>query len=578
VHSRPFRSLTAFTLTTALACAVAFQALAAGAKDKEAQKLLDQAMQEDYLSLELEKAEKKLDDALKKCGKDGCSKPLVAKVHVALATIYGASNKLDKAKEELVAALAADPNAALDPSFTTPELAKAFKEAQAAGGGATGGGEEHGGGEEAPKPKKAPGGDIAHTPVAEQVVNTPVPVYIEIPEEYAAEKATLKYKPFGGKSWKTVEMKKMGAGFGAEIPCEDVTTTGDVKYYIIAIDGGGEPAGQAGSLKAPYKVSIKNEIDGVAPSLPGKKAPDQCKAKEDCPPGLPGCPDKTSSGKHGDKGWGDSCEESAECKEGYICLNGSCEEGTESSEPKSSSKTKKNLVGISGALDFLLIGGAEGVCNGNDPSYACFRQGTDRQYFSKNANVSQTNAIQGGFGVAGGRAMLTYDRLLSEKLGLSAGARLGFAFGGSPTPASSDHPLKEGQSVASSFLPVHGELRLSYSFGKSLFELKKIRPYIFVGGGLAQVNASVPVTVCATTDSKGHALGSVDSKGICKGKGKATQLDAYQVTGLNFIGFGAGAVYALTPTFGVSAELKAMVMMTTTGLVFEPTIGPVFAF
>lgn len=580
---RPFRSLTAFALTSLLIGGLSVQALAAGAKDKEAQKLLTQAMDEDYLSVEFDKAEKKLAEALKKCGSDGCSPALVGKVNVALGTVYGANNKLDRAKDAFVAALKADSSATLDSALSTPELEKAFKAAQALVGKSGEEPTEEPSEDEPVKPKKkskAPGGDIAHTPVPEQVVNTPVPVYIEIPEEYGAEKATLKYKPFGGTSWKTLTLKKMGDGFGAEIPCDDVTTTGDLKYYIVVIDESGEPAGQAGSLKAPYKVAIKNQIDTEDPSLPGKKPPRQCMAKEDCPPGLPGCPDKKSGQKRGDKDWGASCETSSECKAEFICLNGSCETGTETSDSSSSSSstTKKNVIGLSIGLDLMLISGSEEVCSGTDASYVCFQRDSNKQFYGKPAKVDQTNAINGGFGVAGARVMLSYDRLLSEKLGLGLGARIGFAFGGQPSRDENTKPFRGApQGDALGFLPLHLEGRLAYSFGNPLFEQKKLRPFIFLGGGIGQVSGSVPVDVCNTVDAKGKPA-TLDTAGKCKGKGHKELVDAYQVTGLGFIGLGGGAVYGITPNFGVSAELKMMFMVPTFGVIFEPTVGPVFAF
>src|SRR5262249_26263424 len=153
------------------------------------------------------------------------------------------------------------------------------------------------------------------------------PIYIEPSDEVPLAKVTLRYKPFGATQYKSVEMKKMGKGYGAEIPCEDVTTTGDIKYFFAFTGTDGEAAGGLGSNKEPFRTTIKNESEGDAPKLPGKKPPSQCKAKGDCPPGLPGCEEKKSSGgPRGDKGWGSSCDQTQECKEGLMCLNGTCAE------------------------------------------------------------------------------------------------------------------------------------------------------------------------------------------------------------------------------------------------------------
>ena len=595
MHLRPFRSLFAFSLTSLSLLALAAAAHAGGAKGKGAMQLADPAMDEDLLSGEFAKAEKKLNEALKKCGKDGCSNGVLGKLHIALGTVHGGNGKLDLAKEEFGKALQVDPKAALNDSLTTPELKKAYDEAKkSAGKGGDGGdkGEGGDGGDGGEKPgKKEPKGDIPHTPPAEQAVNTPVPVYVEIPEEVGAEKVTLKYKPFGAKQWKTAEMKPIGDGWGAEIPCEDVTTTGDIKYYIIAKDAAGDPAATAGSLKDPYKVPIKNDIEGDPPSLPGKKAPDACAAKEDCPPGLPGCPN--AGGKRGDKGWGASCEQTQECSAGLVCLNGSCEEGKDDGSDgggKPGGKGKKNLVGLFGQVDLMLISGAENVCSGDDPAYACFYPSDTpdvggTQFYGNPATKAGTNGISGGFGIGGARVMLAFDRTLLESVGLGAGLRVGYAFGGSP---SSDTAPPGGTSYppplqAKSFLPVHAEARAIYS-PLGGFEEKKIRPFVFAGGGIAQVNASVPVTLCDKATYKGDDIPFASRKSGCPADEPSNtgsvprELEAYQITGLGFVGVGAGATYGLTSSFGVAAELKVMFMVPTFGVVFAPTIGPVFAF
>jgi hypothetical protein len=570
VHFRPLRSLTALAIATALlgAASSAF----AGPKDKEAQKLYDGAINEDYLNADFAKAEKKLKDAVTKCGSDGCSPELLGKIHVALGTVYGVGlSKPDDAKKEFVAALKADKGAALDPSLTTPELTKLFEEAKkSAGGSGSSGGS---------KPP-APSGDASHTPPPESPVNTPLPIYIEPSEEVPLSKVTLRYKPFGATQYKSVEMKKMGKGYGAEIPCEDVTTTGDIKYFFAFTGSDGEPAGGLGSNKEPFRTTIKNEIEGEPPKLPGKKPPAQCKAKEDCPPGLPGCPDKKSSGPRGDKGWGSSCEQTQECKEGLMCLNGTCEEDKGGSggggDGDGGKKKRMNLVSAGAQFDLLLIKGAEQVCSPfgeASSSYACFYQGTSRQFAGEPLPVGKTNGLQGGFGYADVRVIAGYDRQISSKVGFSIGARIGFAIGGSPTPDNDAELAKRKINSALGFLPLHAELRASYHIMGSMMDDKKFRPYVFIAPiGFAQVNAAVPVTVCDGI----LANGEMPSKGC--GTGVARNLSAYQITGRNFSGLGVGTTFGITPLFGLFVEAKVMFLWPTFGVAISPTIGPVFNF
>ncbi|WP_437668664.1 hypothetical protein [Sorangium sp. So ce131] len=550
-------------------------------------KLHDQAMDEDYLSVEFDKAEKKLKDALKRCEKNACTKPVIGKLHIALGTVYGGGNKLDQAKAQFVLALQADPKAALIDALTTPELAQAFKDAQkeAQAGGKAGAEAAPGEGGGKP-PAKIAEGDVSHTPVAEQAVNTPVPVYIEIPEEIDASKATLRYKPFGSQKWKSLEMGRVGDGFGVEIPCEDVTTTGDIRYYIILRDEAGDPVGTAGSLKAPHRVPIKNEIE-TEPSLPGQEPPKRCAAKEDCPPGLPGCPE-AGGGKRGDKGWGASCDETTECQSGLVCLNGTCEQGAEGGAPDGAAtgKGNRNVIGLWGQLDLLLIRGTDYVCSGSDAAYACFYPGGDgKQFYGEPIDLPGTNGVKGGLGAAGGRVMVSYDRQIFSNLPLLAGVRLGFAFGGSPT--SKDAPVtwagderSNPHLQALSFMPIHAELRATYFLlGDRIVEKGGFRPYVFLSPiGLAQVNASVPVDVCDRRNEEGGLQTGIGSNRCPASSRLVEDLEAYQITGLNFSGAGAGVTYGITPNLGVSAELKLMLMWPTLGLVIAPTIGPVFGF
>ena len=288
-----------FTLLIALSVLTALfsshVAEAAGKKDKDALKLYDKAMDEDYLSVEFDKAEVKLKKALDTCGKDGCSPEVLGKIHVGMATVHGVGqSKLDAAKTDLVAALKADPSCKLIDGLTTPELEKKFKEAKdeaggkSSGSGGTNDGGEGGEGGEGGAAPAAKVGDFAHTPLAEAPINTPLPIFAEVPDDIGATKVVVRYKPYGGNKWQTLQLKKIENGFGGEIPCSDITTTGDVRYYIIATDDQGLSLAQAGSLKEPFRVPVKNKISGDAPSLPGKNPPKACAAAQECPPGLPG--------------------------------------------------------------------------------------------------------------------------------------------------------------------------------------------------------------------------------------------------------------------------------------------------
>lgn len=583
MHSRPFRSLFAVGFASLLMFSFANVADAAG-KDADAAKAMDKAM-DDYLNTKFDDAIKKIKTAIKNCG--SCSAETQGKLHVLLGTIYGAGqSNLSDAQSEFSAALKADPGAKLDPSLSNDDLKKAFAAAKKGGGKSSGGDDDE---EEKPKkPKKAAGGDLSYTPPTEGQVNTPLAIAIEIPEDLEAKKVTLHYKGFGATEYKTVELKKLGKKWGGLIPCEEVSTTGDLKFYIIAKDDSGDDAGSAGSKTAPYTVTIKNEVDEV-PALPGQDPPKQCKAKEDCPPGLPGCKDQNAA--TGDQApIGAACETKSDCNSGEDCVDGHCKAGE-----APSGNAKRNLVTLTGGLDMLVISGQDdGVCSGTNASYSCFYQDGSGQFYGVPAERSGTNGIQGGFSIAGGRILASYDRQLGHG-GFMLGLRAGYAFGGSPS--SPNQPVNNNASTnalnaskvwdgsqAKSFMPIHAELRATYHLGgDGVLEAKKFKPYFFLGGGLAQVNGSVPVDICDQLDAQGNVetMKSKDCNGAktINGAGaRAVTVDAYQITGLNFVGLGAGGVFGLTPTFGIAAEIKVMFMVPTFGVVFAPSLGPAIAF
>src|SRR5260221_3506758 len=108
-------------------------------------------------------------------------------------------SRSDAGKAELAEAFKADPEVALDPDLTTPEVETAFvtvavslgiepkwapKEATAAGkpsGAAS---------------RAAAEGDIVHTPPAEQAVSTPVPLYVEAAPGASFPKGKVPYRPY----------------------------------------------------------------------------------------------------------------------------------------------------------------------------------------------------------------------------------------------------------------------------------------------------------------------------------------------------------------------------------------------
>ncbi len=537
---------------------------AAGKKDKEATKLIAQAMDEDYLNVDFDKAEAKLKKALDACSKDACSPEVLAKVHVALATVHGVGqSKLDVAKADLVNAVKADPNVKLLDGLSTPELEAKLKEAQAeAGGGSATGGSSEGGsagtGGSTGSGTPAPAGDFQHTPVSEQEVNYPVPVFAEVPAEVGATKVIVRYKAYGGTKWETLNLDKMEGGWGAEIPCDASSSAGELKYFIIGSDESGTPVVTAGSMKAPFKVPVKAKV-ADRPGLPGKPAPKRCIVKEDCPPGLPGC-----EGAAGGKTEGAICDESAECASGLGCESGVCTPNGDGPETPAG-PGKHHVITVGAQFDLAYIGDGTNVCSaGSSANYVC-TNASGAQFFGDPLNVKGTNGISGGLGLGGIRILAGYDYFFDFGLGL--GARVGYAIGG-PTLGDEQPAEGSGYPKGKSYLPVHAEARATWRFLHPAMQGGDFAPSVFLAGGLAQVNASVPVTVC---DARAEA----GDNPACPGE---TKVDAYQLAGTTFIGFGGGATYMFIDNFGLNLDLKFMVLFPTVGFVISPTLSPVVSF
>lgn len=486
--------------------------------DQAAMDLAKQAIEVDYLGTKFAEAKKKLEQALALCGPKSCSNSVVARLHRDLGVVYvGGMSKPEEGKAEFVAALKADPSVALDPDLTSEEIQAAFNDARAAAGGSSTSPSGSSGTPAPNHPGPAPAaaqGDLVHTPPTEQTVMTPVPIYAELPEGVVATKVILQYRPFGAETWKSLEMPKVKKGYGIEVPCYDVGgVTGQLKYFIQAFDADNNMVSFSGTRNAPITVAIKLQLEGNPPNLPGQAPPARCADRADCPPGMPGCDKETPP------------EET----------------------PTEPSTIKKNWLSLSFQQDWLGISGAMNTCSGGN-EYACFEGDT---FYAPIPYDKSGGELAGGLAAATSRIMLGYERIFGKNI--SAGARVGFAFGGGPQAPG-----------GAAFVPVHAELRAAYWFGADPFSRTGFRPYVTLGGGLAQVDASVQVTVYTTEQD------FISDK--------RQLLDAWKKSGLVFVAAGGGAMYAIKPNMGPMAELRVMQLFGSSGTAIGGTLGFAYGF
>jgi hypothetical protein len=579
-----YRRLSIRLLCLALFTFFTLPAFAQYTRDAAASKKIDEAINEHYLATDFDKAEQVLTGTVNACG-DKCSPPVIAKAWMYVGIVRG-SGKNDQAgaRDAFQKAIATDPTVKLDVQLATPETQKTFSDLSAGGGaGVAAAAAVPAAANEDANDK----GGLKCTPDVREL-QTLRPIPLECTSDEEATSMEIHYKPFGADEWKTVKMKKVGDAFRGEVPCDATGAAGTLKLYVRAKDPNGEAVDSFGSKAKPVEFMALEASHATPPSYPGEPAPARCMAKEECPPDFPGC----SATKHGHKAWGEACENTAECKEGLlcggegtceaapscennadcdsgVCNDGKCSVGEGGGGGGGAGPYKKNWIGLHFAQDIAIIGGSD-VCSAasraND-GYSCFDEGTDNVY---TGNPFPGAGISTGTVIATRRLLVSFDRALSPNITL--GTRLGFAFGGGP-------PVN-----GKSFLPFHGELRLAYWFGKGALAKKGLRPYIHLGGGIAQVDGKVKVRVADCPESLPDEdynkciAGDSSVANVDNNVTVSRPMDVWRKMGQGFITGGGGVAYAFKENITAQLNLNLMVMLPSSGFVIQPSLGVTYGF
>ena len=548
---RPVRSWLASCLTLS---GLLISRFALGApNDAAAQRLRDQAINQDYLATDFASAEKKLTDALSLCQKTSdCSASIRARVHCDLGVVDYMLHKVDLARTEFATALLEDPQVDLDKDLSNTDVRNEFAAVKSGGPPPVASGPAS-----APagqSPGDEPAGPMKHTPPARQLAMTPLPLYVEVPPELGASKVVVRYKAVGGVEWKTAPLGKVGNGYGGEIPCGDVgRKEGDLQYFIQALDASGDLVAASGRSASPQVVPIVKSLDGEAPHLPGQPPPQTCKTVEestppsapsveaaapgtpdtgDCPPDFPGCHSEPTA-----------CESNDDCMSGDTCEDKTCRKAAKESGP-----FKKNWVSLGVQADLLFMPSAVDACLGASPAngYTCFQSKT---YYAATPVRGVDDQVIGGLASAPMlRILAGYDRVVLSNV--TIGARLGYTvLGGGP-----QRPAHGSSSAGAAFLPVHAEARIAYYFGKNVFNKKGVRFYLFASGGMTEVDASQSIAVQPPT-------------------GKPVFVDAWTKTGLGFVAGGPGLMIALTRNGGIFVEAKPIFLFPTSGVAIGAQVG-----
>ncbi|AKT42417.1 tetratricopeptide repeat protein [Chondromyces crocatus] len=504
----------------------------AGAKDAQAEKAIQSAMEGDFLETRFDKAQQKLSAAIEACGETGCSKKVKARLYVSLGTVLAHGMKeFEDARDAFSEALQLDPNARPDADLNSTAVSFAYEQARSA---LTRAGTRSG---------------LEVKPIPEQQLNTPIPVFAEIREDLLAraQQITLSYQAPGGQAYKPLVMKKLrDRGFGINIPCAELTTEGTVRYYLVATDKDGAIVATAGTREAPLSTAMKKAITTPPPSWPEFAPPQICGEVE---------AEKPSQ-----------CLDDRQCNQGFQCSAGAC---VPLPPPPPKDDFRRNWFSISFGPDVSLFSG-EGVCSTQgqaEQNYVCLRKDGSRYDGVPMDDVA--NNVNPGFALGTLRLALGYERMLLENV--SVGARVGFAFLGN----------SDG---GASFMPVHLEARGQYYLLPRALKGVGVAPYVLLSTGLAQVDSHVDVqtyeeaTACGANPADASSPCTRPSGGSGVVEERLQTLRATKQAGLGFLTAGAGIKYEPAPGLALNVAVRTGLTFPVVTLLVAPELGVAIGF
>jgi hypothetical protein len=96
-------------------------------------------------------------------------------------------------------------------------------------------------------------------------------------------------------------------------------------------------------------------------------------------------------------------------------------------------------------------------------------------------------------------------------------------------------------------------------FGDRPLAASGLRGYVHLSGGVAQVDAEVPVKVYITPDDFAAR--------------HATTVAAWRKSGTGFVGLGGGLMYAISPNMGPFLDVRVIQLFALSGTAISPTLG-----
>jgi hypothetical protein len=548
--------LAAAAIVLALA-AGALPSFADGKTENEAKKLQGEAMDFDFMALDLKKAKSKLADAIKKCGKDKCGKTIVATLHRDLGIVAINANDAAAGEKEFAAAFAADTGVVIAKEFLdNAEVRKAWEAAKKkAGGGTTPSTATATATGTTEPPTTAEGGLTVKLSVAP--VGYELPVVIEVPKGVDVSSVKVSFKTDLMEKYKAIEAKKLGNKWLAIIDCANTGSATNIKFFVKAFDGDNAELDHYGTIKKPAVVKVLEKVeDADLPLLPGDKEPKSCTGGEE-------------GGNKKPEGAG--CESDDECEKGLVCIvNDSGKKWCKPGEKKagSSDGAPKIWIGLDGSADILLVSEETNICKLK--YWACVVSSNTKSNPIEVGSDAPNAIVLGPTGgkTTGGPAVgplhlaLSLDYFVAKQL--SIGMRLGYAFGGNP-------------SDSAKFVPVHAEARMQYFFLDG-----GIRPFLLVAGGYAMMDAPVPNIIVEPNDitqvppdlqGKQAPAGVDCSVSPEKCKDVVRGVKGYKLVGPGFAALGLGVWFMVGNKAALNLAFKVDFPLPVFSLGFTPELG-----
>jgi hypothetical protein len=213
------------------------------------------------------------------------------------------------------------------------------------------------------------------------------------------------------------------------------------------------------------------------------------------------------------------------------------------------SRFLENWVGLHVGFDFGIVSGTR-ICaaEGYADDFRCYDPNNPNAVILTNRYPERpefSSSIENAVIYTSTRLLASYDRVLASRF--TVGARAGFAFGGAPV----------------NFLPLHLEAHAALWIRP--IHASGFRPYVSLGGGMAQADAHMKVTNREDINPQ-------------DGIPEDIQYDAYKHMGRFFAKLGLGFVYPLSASIGLQVNLNGMYMIPSSGIVVEPSLGAVYGF